>query len=149
MDTEAQPASALSAAEDAGWELMVGERLDELANLSDVEGAQARVRPTADGIFVLLTGMQSDNDPREPTSVCAVHLFAQQRPYDAIAAAQAWVGIGPVQQQGAMARWEFALENGVVVRLDDAPPAPALFGLIAYSDQQRTQFELARAEIVE
>jgi hypothetical protein len=144
LDTEAHQGAALAAAERQGWEMMTGDRFDELVALSDVVEAQARVNPTADGLYVLLTGLQSDNDPSVPTDVCAVHLFAQRRPFDAVGAAQGWIKIQPIRQLGTGRMWEFVLMDGEPTAPLEAPAAQMIFGLIAYSDQQRSQFELAR-----
>ena len=144
LDTDADAALALAAAEAAGWGEIPAERLQELADATRTVGARGRLAATPNGIFVLMTGQSSDSDGEIATDVCDVFGFRQTEIRDAAADIEQWVGLPPERAEGPLKMWSYELRDGRKVAPGAEGTLAVGYAILASSTPTNFRYELTR-----
>jgi hypothetical protein len=144
LDTDADAALALAAAESAGWGEIPVERLQELADVTRTVGARGRIAATPNGILVLMTGRSSDSDTDIVTDVCDVFGFRQTQIWDASPEIEQWVGLPPQRVEGPLKMWTYEIHDGRKVAPAAEGPLAVGYAVLASSTPTNFRYELTR-----
>jgi hypothetical protein len=144
LDTDADAALALAAAETAGWGEIPAERLQELADATRTVGARGRIAATPNGIIVLMTGQSSDSDGEIATDVCDIFGFRQTQLWDAAPEIEQWVGLPPERVEGPLRMWAYEIRDGRKVAPAAEGPLTVSYAILASSQPTNFRYELTR-----